>query len=144
MGIGWFNVEKFGQKALDRLSEKEKALDFFMRLFNCGIKKVCIENPRGFAMKIIKPTQMIHPYFFGDSEKKMTCLWLKGLPPLVHSPIKTLFEEKSHSPEPKPKMITKSGKEINWSDSFSPSKYRQKLRSKTFQGIANAMAEQWG
>lgn len=143
-GNGWFNVDKYGDKAVQRMIDRNDALSFFMKLYNAPIDKICIENPRGYPMKFIKPTQVIHPYYFGDEDKKTTCLWLKNLPPLLHSAHDTLFYEKTHTKEPEPRFIEKSGKKRYFTDAFLPGKDRQKLRSKTFPGIARAMATTWG
>lgn len=98
---------------------------------------VACENPVGYMSTYFrKPDQYIHPYHFGDPTSKKTGLWLKDLPPLAHTKVV------------KPEIgYTKSGKEFDkwWLETSSlPYKERMKARSKTFEGIANAMAEQWG
>lgn len=128
-----------------------KALDFFSQLWEAPIGKICIENPRGCASPTVaKYSQVINPYYFGDKASKPTWLWLKNLSPLVHVKYDTLFEKKTHTTKgefighiDKNNKVKKTSK---WySDSFSlPPEERMKLRSKTFQGIADAMAEQWG
>jgi hypothetical protein len=144
-GNGWFNVEKYGQKAIDRFLKRDDAMNFFMKLWECRIDKICIENPRGYPMKFIPYSQMIHPYYFGDNDKKLTCLWLKNLDKLIWAKQDNLFGKKTASLEPKPLFIDKSGKKRYFTDAkFGYNENTKKLRSKTFQGIANAMAKQWG
>nr|DAG56052.1 MAG TPA: tRNA (cytosine(38)-C(5))-methyltransferase [Caudoviricetes sp.] len=83
-GNRWFNVERYGEKARERIAQRIKAREFFMRLYNANIKHIAIENPIGHINTAFrKPDQIIQPYFFGDPERKSTCLWLKGLPPLT-------------------------------------------------------------
>lgn len=143
-GNGYFNIQRYGEKAIKRHADRVEAANFFTRLFQCGIPKVCIENPVGFMNGIMLPTQVIEPYFFGDPHKKRTCLWLKNLPPLYHNSATNLFSEKSHV-EIKPIYIDKSGKKRYFTEAISGGrKETQKERSKTFPGIARAMAEQWG
>jgi len=91
VGIQWFNREKYGDKAILREQKRDEAIKFFMKLWNAPIDKICLENPRGFIMKALKPSQMIHPYYFGDEEKKTTCLWLKNLPLLTYDKTDSLF-----------------------------------------------------
>jgi len=143
-GNAWFNVEKYGQKAIDRIQNRKEAELFFLKFYNCNIPKIAIENPRGSINRILKPSQVIHPYYFGDMEKKTTCLWLKNLPLLKHIKEDDLFNDKTHTEEPKPNYIDKSGKKRYFTDSFAKTDDRIKLRSKTFLGIAKAMADQWG
>jgi hypothetical protein len=102
--------------------------EFFMKLYNAPIKKICIENPIPSTIyKLPEYTQAIQPYYFGDMVQKKTCLWLKNLPPLEYE----IPKEKPQSTKIPGNWFNKGGKE------------RQKNRAKTFQGIANAMAEQW-
>lgn len=137
-GNRWFNVEKYGEKAIQRAKEREKAINFFMRFANADCKKIAIENPIGVMSSTWrKPNQIIQPYMFGDTERKSTCLWLKGLPELTPTNIV------------EPNIITyKNGKGTDspWHMNTMglPKEERAKLRSKTFPGIAKAMAEQWG
>lgn len=137
-GNRWFNVERYGEKALQRIEEREKAIDFFFRLANADCDKICVENPVGIiSTRWRKPDQIIQPYMFGDSAEKKTCLWLKGLPKLISTDVV----------EPPPRKQFKSGKTMpEWyADAWKlPKEERSKLRSKTFAGIAKAMAEQWG
>lgn len=131
-------VEKV--KAREKL--REEAAAFFMLFYNCKAEKVAIENPVGWMNTAFRaPDQIIHPYYFGDNFKKRTCLWLRGLSPLVPTDL---------LPPPKPLYYCQGdkcfGKPINWCESVSASggqAERAKARSKTFQGIANAMALQW-
>ena len=105
--------------------EQAEALDFVRALMAAPIPRWCIENPVSvISTKICKPTQIIHPWQFKHPERKTTCLWLKNLPSL------------------KPTGVVDKG--INKLHRLPPTPDRWKLRSKTFQGIADAMAEQWG
>jgi site-specific DNA-cytosine methylase len=113
----------------DRYEQGLEAKEFFLKLLNAPIEKICVENPiQSTIFEIEKYTQTIEPYYFGHPFKKKTCLWLKNLPEL--KPTKML--EKPESTKVVGNWFNKGGKE------------RQKNRSKTFQGIADAMAEQWG
>jgi len=141
-GIRWFNIEKYGNKAKQRHKLREDALNFFMKLWRAPIKKICIENPRGYAMKFIKPSQIVHPWYFGDPHKKTTCFWLKGLTRLNG---KTEIAMNKIKYEPSPIYIDKSGKKRYFTDAMKGSgNSRQMNRSKTFPGIAKAMGLQWG
>lgn len=136
-GNSWFNVEKYGEKALQRMRDREKAIDFFMCFANADCEKIAIENPIGCMSTVYrKPNQIIHPYMFGDAERKSTCLWLKGLPELIPSNIvePVIIKYKNGKGTDSPwHMNTMS----------LPPKERAKIRSKTFPGIAKAMAIQW-
>lgn len=144
-GNGYLNVEKYGQAALLRMQLREEAAAFFMAFINADCKKICVENPVGYMnTKYRKPDQTIHPYFFAKNEqdevnyhKKRTCLWLKGLEPL---------HRKTNLPEPQPIYVDKkTGKKRYYCDAITGnSKDGKKQRSKTFPGIAQAMADQWG
>ncbi len=150
-GIGWCNVDKYGQKAVERIFKRHKALELVLRLYYADIPRIAIENPVGYLSSAFrKPDQVIQPYFFGDDHHKPTCLWLKNLPLLVHRKQDSLFELATHSPKPEPMYVheRKSGdsnkigavKNRYFTDVFS----RQALiRSKTFPGVAKAMAMQW-
>ena len=132
-GARWFE-----NKRIDR--SQEEAIKFFCTFLNLKCDKVVIENPINIisgdyvlkhfpdlAQKYnlpIKPTQIIQPWQFGHGETKATCLWVKGLPPL------------------KPTNIVGGREQRIWK--MPPGEERAKLRSKTFPGIAKAMAEQWG
>lgn len=127
-----------------RLEKRLEALEFFAKLWLAPIEKICLENPKGCASPTVaKYSQEIQPNYFGDCENKTTWLWLKNLPKLKSYEIDTLFEKRTYSEKPKPKMYLSNGKAVHWTD-FQSGKERAKLRSKTFPGIAKAMAEQWG
>lgn len=143
-GNKYFNEYLYGEKARQRKIEKEKAIEFFMKLWNAPIKHIALENPKGYICKVMKQTQVIHPYFFGENDVKQIFLWLKNLPPLVHTKQPTLFEPKTHIPMPEPKYITKNGDKIYRTQAISgTSKDRSKERSRFFVSIADAMAQQW-
>lgn len=146
-GAAWFE-----QKRKD--GRQQEGIDFFLRIANADIKHIAIENPVGIMSKLYrKPDQVIQPYYFGDEAQKTTCLWLKNLPKLFHAKEADLFN----------KDITHvfKGEMYEWIDSKTGKKKRQPLwyaemflkkgtknigheRSKTFPGIAKAMASQWG
>lgn len=136
-GNRWYNVERYGEKALIRRKYRTKAVEFFMRFTRACCDKIAIENPIGCMSTIYrKPDQIIHPYYFGDPERKSTCLWLKGLQPLQEINVV------------KPNIVKyKNGKgtDSKWHMETMklPPAERSKARSKTFPGIAKAMAEQW-
>jgi len=115
-GARWFKGKE---------KEQKQALTFVRDLMEACSPRIAIENPIGvISTKIRKPDQIIQPWQFGHGETKATCLWLKGLPELVPTNIVEGREARIHK--------------------MAPSKDRGKLRSITYQGIANAMAEQWG
>ena len=137
-GNRWFNVERYGDKAIQRQKDREKAVEFFMQFVNAKCEKIAIENPIGYMSTAYKkPTQIIHPYMFGDPARKATCLWLKGLPKLtptnIVEPIIIHYQNGKGTDNPWHMETMKL-----------PPKERSKARSKTFPGIAKAMAEQWG
>ena len=136
-GNRWFNIDRYGEKAIQRHKDRKEAIDFFMAIANADCDKIAIENPVGvMSSQWRKPNQYIEPYMFGDPEKKKTGLWLKGLPLLKPTNIvePVIIHCKSGANEPRWHMETM----------HLPKEERAKLRSKTFPGIARAMAEQWG
>ena len=137
-GNRWFNIEKYGDKARRRHTYRREAVKFFMMIANADCDKIAIENPVGtMSTRWRKPDQIINPYQFGDAFEKKTCLWLKGLPLLVPTDVVV----------PPPRTVYKSGKTMpSWyAEAFNlPPKERSLIRSKTFPGIARAMADQWG
>jgi hypothetical protein len=135
-GNRWFKDE-YKDRFPTRQQDRRDAIRFFMALVDAPIGKICIENPVGImSREYRKPDQYIHPYHFGDPHSKRTGLWLQGLPKLKHTNVV------------EPLMYTyKDGrKDPIWHmESINlPPDERQKVRSKTFQGIADAMADQWG
>ncbi len=115
----------------------EDALDFVQQLMDAPIERIAIENPVSvISSRIRKPDQIITPYQFGHDASKKTCLWLKNLPPL--KPTQMI----------EPRIVNGRKRWGNQTDSgqnkLSPSKDRWKIRSATYEGIANAMAAQWG
>lgn len=124
-GNRWFNVERYGDKARERLENRKDAIRFFYKMIYAPCYKIAVENPIGIMSTVYrKPDQIIQPWQFGHGESKATCLWLKNLPPL------------------QPTNIVEERQGKCWR--MPPSKDRQKLRSKTYRGIAEAMAQQWG
>ena len=80
-GNRWFNEERYGDKARKRKQDREEAIQFFMAFANADCERIAIENPVGvMSTHFRKPDQTVHPYMFGDPERKATCFWLKGLP----------------------------------------------------------------
>ena len=141
-GRAWFE-----QKRKD--GRQQKGIDLFMAMINAPIEKIAVENPIGIMSTLYrKPDQIIQPYYFGDEAQKTTCLWLKNLPKLYHNANVNLFDNNiTHVKKGEFfKCVRENGKveyRPKWNESLPPSKDRAKLRSKTFPGIAIAMAEQW-
>ena len=137
-GNRWFNIDRYGEKAIQRHKDRKDAIDFFMTFANADCEKIAIENPVGImSSEWRKPNQIINPWQFGDAFEKKTCLWLKGLPELKPTNIVEI----------PPRKRFDSGKSMpSWyAEAWHlPKEERAKLRSKTFPGIARAMAEQWG
>lgn len=134
-GNKWFNPE-YKDRFPYREKQREDAVEFFMYIWNADCEKIAIENPQGImSSRFRKPDQYIEPYMFGDREKKKTGLWLRGVPKLeptnIVEPI--IIECASGAREPRWHMETMR----------LPPKERSMARSKTFPGIAKAMAEQW-
>lgn len=133
----YYNVEKYGKKAVERINERKLAADFFMEFINADCERIAVENPIGVMSTLYrKPDCIIQPYQFGHNERKSTCLWLKNLPALKPTNIV----------EFKP-IVFESGKtdsKLHFETWKLPKEERQRLRSKTFEGIAKAMAEQFG
>jgi len=128
-GKGWPNPVKFTkEKNLPRWDDMRLGAEFFKKILDADCDKICIENPimHKYAVEIIgrRQDQLVQPWQFGHGETKATCFWLKGLEPLKPTDIVEGREQRLHL--------------------LPPSKDRAKLRSKTFQGIADAMADQWG
>lgn len=112
----------------------EDALDFVRLLMNAPIPKIAIENPVSvISSRIRKPDQIVQPWYFGEDASKKTCLWLKGLPKLVDT------DRLPGTDRTRRANQTPSGQ-----NKLGPSKDRWKERSRTFEGIAKAMASQWG
>ena len=136
-GNRWFNIDRYGEKAIQRHKERKDAIDFFMAFANADCEKIAIENPVGImSSEWRKPNQIINPWQFGDAFEKKTCLWLKGLPELKPTNIVEI----------PPRKRFDSGKSMpSWyAEAWHlPKEERAKLRSKTFPGIAKAMASQW-
>ena len=125
-GAAWFEEKR-------KDGRQQEGIDFFMKFANAKCERVMIENPVGImSTQWRKPDQIVQPYEFGHMEQKKTCLWLKGLPKLVGTD------------NVKDEMMKLSKKERERIHYLSPGPERAKLRSKTFPGIAKAMAEQWG
>lgn len=131
------------EKVRAREEKRREAYNFFMQFVNADCDRIAIENPVGYMnTNYRKPDQIIHPYYFGDNAQKRTCLWLKGLDKL---------KDTNRLPKPEPKYICQGekckGKKIGWCEGIKGTtggqKGRAKARSKTFPGVAKAMAEQW-
>ena len=117
-GARWFK-----EKQAD--GRQQRSIEFFMRFVNADCPRIAIENPIGImSSHDRKPDQIIQPWMFGHGETKATCLWLKGLPPLV------------------PTNIVGGREQRIWK--MPPSPDRAKMRARTYVGIGRAMAEQWG
>ena len=138
-GNKWFKPE-FAERFPTRQQDRKDAIEFFMKLTNLPISKIAIENPIGVMSSNYRtPDQIIQPWQYGFPTTKATCLWLKGLPLLQPTKIVDKGEV----------VISKSGNRMSrwyYETSKLPLKngVRAKARSVTFQGIADAMADQWG
>jgi len=127
-----------------RIKLRLEALEFFRLLWEAPIEKICLENPKSCASPVIaKYTQEIQPYYFGDRDMKTTWLWLKNLPKLIHVEEDNLFYQKTHTLKPEPYSIDNTERRKVRYFTDGP-QHNSKHRSKTFPGIAKAMAEQWG
>lgn len=122
----------FAQKRAD--GRQQEGIDFFMLLANANIPRIAIENPVGImSTHFRKPDQIIQPYEHGHEATKATCLWLKGLPKIT--PTNIVYKGD--------RVVTKGGKSMPKWYNLPPSPDRWKIRSATFPGIAEAMADQW-
>lgn len=137
-------VERYGEKAIERQKKREEAKKFFMEFVNADCDHIAIENPIGvMSTSYRKPDQIIQPYQFGHPVRKSTCLWLKGLPKLI--PTEIVEPELIHSKGKSggysgPSWVVKdeNGKILSYKDPRV-----SKIRSKTYEGIAKAIASQW-
>lgn len=132
----WNGRKKENGKNLERWQNMKEGREFLLALLNANIPRIAVENPLPHSYaELPKYTQIVQPYFFGEEASKRTCLWLKNLPPLKA----TNMVDKGE------RYFDKNGKSngSKWYQ-LPPGKDRWKHRSTTFQGIANAMAEQWG
>jgi hypothetical protein len=124
------NMSNCRIKEPGRAQLRKESMEFFMKLVNCNIPKIAVENPRGLPEREYrKADQIIQPYYFGHPVSKQTCLWLKNLPLLKHTNVI----------EPERKWDGKRWR--TWVDTCKS--HKGKYRSVTFQGIADAMASQW-
>jgi len=143
-GARWL-YNKDGSINQDRFDKQNEALDFVKKLMSVDIDKIVIENPISvISSNIRKPDQIIHPYMFGDKASKSTCLWLKNLPKLIPTKIVDkgeffIFKDRKTGKEKKQPMWYYEALQ----NAKTPEE-RRTLRSKTFKGIAHAMAKQWG
>ena len=127
-GLHW-NKRRPGRETLT-----EEALDFVRLLMAAPIPRICIENPVScISTRIRKPSQIIQPWQFGEDASKATCLWLKGLPPLIHTKVL-----------PGGRKARRANQCPSGQNKLGPSPERAAERAKTYPGIAAAMAEQWG
>lgn len=123
-GAAWFK---------NKVKEQKESLEFVRQLLNAPISHIALENPVSVISSYIRPPdQIIHPYQFGHPEQKSTCLWLKNLPPLM--PTNDVYADMMKLPKNQRERM----------HYLTPGPDRWKLRSETFQGIADAMGEQWG
>ena len=100
-GNRWFNVERYGDRARERIQNREEGADFFLKIANADCDRIAIENPIGvMSTRWRKPDQIIQPWMFGDPFEKKTCLWLKGLEPLKETDVV----------DPEPRVQFDSGK----------------------------------
>lgn len=134
-GNKWFKPE-YHDRFPTRIHDREEAAAFFLAFTRLSCRWA-IENPVGTMSSRFRPAdQLIQPYEFGDAASKLTCLWLHRLPPLV--PTAKIGADAG------PRVVFKSGKSMPSWYAKAPKADRAAIRSKTFPGIANAMADQWG
>lgn len=143
-GNRWFDVVRYGRAAQERWLDRCKAIVFFLLLAFADCEKIVMENPIGCMSSLYrKPDQVIHPYYFAQDEndenceRKATCLWLKGVKPLKYTiryQPRVVFYKNGNGTDSPWHMNTMG----------LPKEERAKMRSKTFPGIAKAMADQWG
>ena len=135
--VGMRHWNKPGRKEL-----REEAMAFFMEFINAPIERICVENPLGYPSQSYRQSdQTFHPYYFGDKYLKRTCLWLKNLPTLTYQLYDDMFGKRTATDKPTPIYYLKtSGKAIHWTEAVKGGK----KRSKSWGGIAEAMATQWG
>ena len=127
-----------------RREARLEAIEFVKFIWALDIPRLCIENPKGaLSTKFMKPSQIIQPHYFGDDASKETCLWIRGMPllvPTLHVPPRIVEWPKGSG-----KMVKRWANQTDsGQNKLTPSDNRWKERSKTYQGIANAMASQWG
>ena len=140
-----YETSLYGDKARERQKDRYKAIVFFMQMMYANADRIAVENPVGVMNTAFrKPDQIIEPYYFGHPVAKKTCLWLKNLPCLSYTNV--VEPERIHSKGksggysgPLWYVTDENGKALSWKDPRTA-----KERSKTFPGIAKAMAEQWG
>ena len=129
---------KAGQIDQERFAKAMEAKEFFMKILTADCQKICVENPRPLkCVELPPPSQSIQPYEYGEPWSKLTYLWLKGLPPLFPTEIVQDYK-------PYVSCGTSRNKGNKDKSGMSRRGGAQKVRSKTFPGIAKAMAEQWG
>ncbi|MBQ0160342.1 MAG: hypothetical protein KBT28_06930 [Bacteroidales bacterium] len=144
-GQRFCDESRYGDKAAARKQERIAAINFFIHLAALDCDHIAIENPLGIMSDIYdEPDQIIQPWQFSlsDNVQKSTCLWLKGLPPL-----QPIYTERPFEPD----VVTYTNREgktrkmerFFYESRFMPTDERRKYRSKTFHGIASAMASQW-
>jgi len=149
-GNKWFKPE-FKERFPNRTVQRQEAIEFFLQLARCPIHKKALENLVGIMSRLYrKPDQIIQPFYFGHIEAKKTCLWLTNLPLLRYGDAIQMRLGETHPPtltEVKEPAYTvfKSGKRMaTWYVNATKGKDRSDIRSRTFDGVARAMAEQWG
>lgn len=138
----YYETSLYGDKARERQKERYKAIVFFMHFALANCDRIAIENPIGVMNSSFrKPDQIIQPYEYGEHARKATCLWLKGLPKLQPTNIVDSgeFSKSGSSAGAHADGSDENGKWLRFTDPEL-----KKLRSKTFPGVAKAMAEQWG
>lgn len=145
-GNRWFNVQRYGEKALERFELRKDAVQFFMAFANADCPRIAIENPVGvMSTEYKKPTQIIQPWQFALTEdentEKATCLWLKGLLPL--EPLTTQKPDMAYREWFTPDGRKKRQTLWYYNTRCLPHEQRATAASKTFPGVARAMAEQW-
>jgi len=140
----YYSIEQYGDKAIQRMALREEAKDFFMQFIHANCERIAVENPVGVMSTYYrKPDCIVSPHMFGDPVSKKTCFWLKGLPKL--EPTNIVDVKRIHSSGksggysgPLWYATDENGNILSWNDPRTA-----KIRSKTYPGIAKAIAEQW-
>lgn len=141
-GNKWFNVDVYGQRAIERFRKRTEAISFFKKIVNANCQRIAVENPVGImSSEYRKPDQIVQPFMFGHNARKRTCLWLKNLPLLIPTEMvdQGIVTKQGLSVGASADSARKdNGKTLRWNDPRTAI-----IRSKTPIGIAKAMATQW-
>jgi site-specific DNA-cytosine methylase len=143
-GLYLCHIETYGINAFERIKKRSLAINFFLNLYFQDIKHIALENPVGHInTNVLKPTQIIHPYYFGENRMKRTCLWLKNLPALQYTLQNDLFEQKTSCEKPKGKLFYDKPRQFTDMQWGKNNKNDICKRSELSKSFAKEMATQW-